>query len=144
MKTIYLECHMGAAGDMLMSALYELCPQKELFLQTINEALAPFSVSITAEPAVKCGIHGTHMRVSVLGSEETAPQTDADSHCPPSQLDNHTQSEHTHTEHDTIAGGEHVHAMHEHPTHVHSHPAHTHGAHSHTQEHEHPDRKSVV
>ena len=32
MKTIYLECNMGAAGDMLMSALYEICDQKEWFL----------------------------------------------------------------------------------------------------------------
>ena len=24
MKTLYIECNMGAAGDMLMAALYEL------------------------------------------------------------------------------------------------------------------------
>ena len=28
MRTLYLECAMGAAGDMLMGALYELCPDK--------------------------------------------------------------------------------------------------------------------
>ena len=33
MKTLYFECKMGAAGDMLMAALYEICDQKELFLQ---------------------------------------------------------------------------------------------------------------
>ena len=32
MKTLYFECKMGAAGDMLMAALYEICDQKELFL----------------------------------------------------------------------------------------------------------------
>ena len=26
MKTLYLECQMGAAGDMLMAALLELLP----------------------------------------------------------------------------------------------------------------------
>ena len=25
MKTLYIECNMGVAGDMLMGALYELC-----------------------------------------------------------------------------------------------------------------------
>ena len=38
MKTLYFECKMGAAGDMLMAALYEICDQKELFLQTMNQA----------------------------------------------------------------------------------------------------------
>ena len=31
MKTIYLECNMGAAGDMLMSALYESAIRKNGF-----------------------------------------------------------------------------------------------------------------
>ena len=29
MKTLYIECKMGAAGDMLMAALYELTEEKE-------------------------------------------------------------------------------------------------------------------
>lgn len=28
MKTLYLQCAMGAAGDMLTAALYELLPDK--------------------------------------------------------------------------------------------------------------------
>ena len=32
MKTLYLECNMGAAGDMLMAALYELLEDKQGFL----------------------------------------------------------------------------------------------------------------
>ena len=36
MKTLYLECSMGAAGDMLMSALYELLEDKAGFLRTMN------------------------------------------------------------------------------------------------------------
>lgn len=85
MKTIYLECNMGAAGDMLMSALYEICPQKDWFLYKMNEAMAPFGVTLSAEPAVKCGIQGTHMQVLVSGEEETVhtpehESSDAHSH----------------------------------------------------------------
>ena len=38
MKTLYLECNMGAAGDMLMAALYELMAESEKhdFLETMN------------------------------------------------------------------------------------------------------------
>ena len=38
MRTLYIECNMGAAGDMLMSALYELMDekQKEEFLKRMN------------------------------------------------------------------------------------------------------------
>ena len=39
MKILYLDCSMGAAGDMLMGALYELCPDKEGFLSQLNAAL---------------------------------------------------------------------------------------------------------
>ena len=68
MKTLYLECAMGAAGDMLMAALYELCPDKEKFLLGMNRLLP--GVTVEAQPAIRQGISGTHMRVSVHGHEE--------------------------------------------------------------------------
>lgn len=70
MKTIYLECNMGAAGDMLMGALYEICDQKEWFLYKMNEIFAPYHVTVSATPASKCGISGTHMQVVVDGVAE--------------------------------------------------------------------------
>ena len=35
MKTLYLECNMGAAGDMLMAALTELMPDKDAFVKEV-------------------------------------------------------------------------------------------------------------
>lgn len=69
MKILYLDCGMGAAGDMLSSALFELIDNKKEFLENINLAGIP-SVIVTAENSVKCGISGTHLRVKINGEEE--------------------------------------------------------------------------
>ncbi len=71
MKTLYFDCSMGAAGDMLMGALYELCPDREGFLRELNAALAGLA-EVAALPDVKRGIRATHMRVTVGGVEEGA------------------------------------------------------------------------
>ena len=68
MKTLYFECAMGAAGDMLMGALYELYPEKERFLAEMNRLLP--GVAVEAERVLRQGIAGTHMRVTVHGREE--------------------------------------------------------------------------
>ena len=69
MKTLYLECAMGAAGDMLTAALLELTEDRQAFIDKMN-ALGLPGVTVAAEPAVKCGITGTHMKVTVNGAEE--------------------------------------------------------------------------
>ena len=71
MKVLYLNCSMGAAGDMLAAALYELLDDdgKKSFLERMN-SLGLHGVSVCAEPSVKCGITGTHMNVAVNGVEE--------------------------------------------------------------------------
>ena len=71
MKTLYLECKMGAAGDMLMAALYELLSgeQKKIFLHTMNGLGLP-GVEVAPTAARTGGIAGTHMKVTVHGHEE--------------------------------------------------------------------------
>ncbi len=67
---LYLECNMGAAGDMLMAALLELLPGPEPFLQQMNH-LGISGVRVEQIPEQKCGVKGSRIRVLVNGEEET-------------------------------------------------------------------------
>nr|MCR5538717.1 LarC family nickel insertion protein [Lachnospiraceae bacterium] len=69
MRVLYLDCGMGAAGDMLTAALLELLPDPAGFTEKLN-ALGVPGVEYRPEPSVKCGITGTHMSVLVHGAEE--------------------------------------------------------------------------
>ncbi len=69
MKTLYLDCSMGCAGDMLTAALFELFDDGEAVLAELNGLGIPHTEYI-AEESIKCGIKGTHMRVLVKGEEE--------------------------------------------------------------------------
>ena len=138
MRTIYLDCGMGAAGDMLMAALLELCPEKqEEFLGKMNGLGLP-GVKVEAEPAVKCGITGTHMNVTVFGEEEESEDVHDHGHthsheaCESAAADglhshahSHDGHDHHHEDHDA-----HSHAHH-HGDHVHSHDGHDHSHHHH-------------
>ena len=79
MRTLYIDCGMGAAGDMLTAALLELLPDRQAFLNKLNGLGIP-GVTFTAEPSVKCGISGTHMRITVHGEEETEHMHDHHHH----------------------------------------------------------------
>lgn len=69
MKTLYIECNMGVAGDMLMGALLELIEDKDEFIKRINRLGIP-KTEISYRPDNKCGIVGTHISVKVNGEEE--------------------------------------------------------------------------
>ncbi|MBQ3703297.1 MAG: nickel pincer cofactor biosynthesis protein LarC [Oscillospiraceae bacterium] len=73
MRTLYLDCGMGAAGDMLTGALLALLdePEQEAFLLEINTALSG-KAEVTAAPDVKCGVQGLHVSVKIGGAEEGA------------------------------------------------------------------------
>ena len=71
MKTLYLDCSMGAAGDMLCAALLELLPDPDAAIRDLNAIGIPHVV-FEKTVSVKCGIAGTHLSVCVDGEEEHA------------------------------------------------------------------------
>lgn len=97
MKTLYLECNMGAAGDMLTAALLELTEDRQAFIDRMNTLRLP-GVRVCAEPAVKCGITGTHMKVTVNGVEEEAGDDHHHDHDHDHDHDHH--HDHSHEDHD--------------------------------------------
>lgn len=79
MRTLYIDCQMGAAGDMLTAALLELLPDPEGFLRMLNQLGIP-GVTVSREKSVKCGICGTHVTVTYHGQEETEHMHDSHHH----------------------------------------------------------------
>lgn len=69
MKTLYIDCAMGCAGDMLTAALLELHPDRDGFIDRMNTALKGKAV-LSAKPDSKCGVMGTHVTVLIGGDEE--------------------------------------------------------------------------
>lgn len=69
MKTLYIECKMGAAGDMLTSALFDLIDDKPRMLKKMN-AIGLEGVHTHIEPSESCGIHGYHTSVHIHGHVE--------------------------------------------------------------------------
>lgn len=69
MRVLYLDCNMGIAGDMLMSALWELSVNKEQLIEEINSIGLPYT-KISFEKRTTCGVSGTHALVLVDGEEE--------------------------------------------------------------------------
>lgn len=99
MNVLYIECNMGAAGDMLMAALFELIPDKENFLKKIN-SLFP-NIKVHAMLSQKCGITGTHIEVKIDNVEEH--EYDCSNH---SHVHSHIHSnDHSHSH-----GHEHAHS----------------------------------
>ena len=69
MRTLYFDCGMGAAGDMLTAALVELFENPAAIIRELNTLGIP-GVRFFSKASTKCGINGTHMQVLVWDTEE--------------------------------------------------------------------------
>ena len=138
MKTLYLECNMGAAGDMLSAALLELYPDPAGMVDRLN-ALGIPGVSFEQESVEKCGIRGTHLKVTVCGEEEESLDVHSHTH------EHHEHTDHTGHDHDHSHSHDHDHVHchddHDHcHSHEHDHSDHHHGEHTHGHSHSHVHR----
>ena len=129
MRTLYVDCGMGAAGDMLTAALLELLPDQEGFVAGLNALKIP-GVEYRKEASVKCGITGTHMTVKVHGQEEESH--DHEHH-------HHDHDEHDHEHHHDHDEHDHEH-HHDHEEHEHEH----HHDHDHHHDHRHHHHASMA
>ena len=106
MKTLYLDCGMGAAGDMLTAALLELFPQPEKIIEELNTLGIPH-VKFFMEKSSKCGILGTHVTVKVHGQEEESHSHEELYHEHPHGQCHVSQHHHEHT-HSSLHDIEHI------------------------------------
>ena len=125
MRTLYIDCSMGIAGDMFTGALLDLFPEKEEITAQLN-ALGIPGVQYQISRTQKCGIEGTHMTVSIHGEVEGE------------HFHTHDQDEQGHDhDHDHDHEHEHGHGHYHEHDHDHSHDHHHEHDHDHSHDHHH-------
>ncbi len=106
MRILYIDCGMGAAGDMICGALLELLPAEEQkkALDKLNH-IGLSGVVVTRDSVSKCGIIGSHIDVRINGITEATGDSDGI-----------LNMEEHHHKHDLLSSEEH---HHEHDHHMH-------------------------
>jgi len=110
MKVLYIDCGMGAAGDMFTAALLELFDNKAEIVKRLNNIGIP-GIEFVAESSLKCGISGTHMHVLINGTDEN---------------DHHHDDHDDHSHHHDDYSHHHDDHSHHHDDHSHHHDDHAH------------------
>ena len=110
MRILHFDCSMGAAGDMLTAALLELTEDRSAALARLNAMGVP-GVCFEAVSSVKCGVTGTHLRVTVSGREEGEPEHEHPHEHEHEHSHEHEHHEHEHShEHESAHGHAHQHS----------------------------------
>jgi len=74
MKLLYFDLPMGAAGDMISAALFDVIDNKEIALNKLSSlASALPGIKFSVEESKRGSISGKHFNVTVNGQEEFAP-----------------------------------------------------------------------
>ena len=128
MRTLYLDCGMGAAGDMLTAALLELLPEPEVFTKKFADIGIP-GVEMKTEKTQKCGITGTHVHIFVNGEEEESEDVHDHGH----HHEHHHHDDEHHHDHNHHHDDEHHYDGEPHHDHEHEH----HYDHEHHHHHSH-------
>lgn len=104
MKTLYIECNMGVAGDMLCGALLDTLENKQEFIDKFNHIGIP-DTAVSFRQDEKCGIVGTHVIVKVSGKEECEDMHHSHEH---NHIGDHHGKNHSHH------GNDHLHNAYNH------------------------------
>lgn len=95
---LYLECKMGAAGDMLNAALVSLVDRKR-FVDKMNSLKLPGTV-VELKNEYRNGIYGNLIKVVIDGEEEESE--DVSDKTEENHADSHEHHSHHHHEHNSI------------------------------------------
>ncbi len=118
-RSLYLDCHTGISGDMVVAALLDAGADREV-LETVLKSIPVSGFEIAISRVQKAALSACDFKVILDASHENH---DHDMKYLYGKEESHTHGEHSHSE-----------ESHTHGEHSRSEESHTHGEHSHSEE----------